>query len=241
VTYTPIAKGTSDWDVPVNAAFTDQDGRITTNSTSIDTINGTLTTHSGQISTAQTDIDNLQALTDTLDWQPVDHSLKGWTQDPAGCGSTGTQNTSGTIYLQKIILRQPATVSVIYMTVTTAGSGLTASQNLAGIYSSTGTKLVETVDQTTAFASIGTKGMNLTAPTALAAGSYFVALMSNGTTPPFFMRGNGASASALNINQLPSNSLGRFLDFGVGQTSLPSSITLTSAATNGSARWAALQ
>ena len=29
--YTPIAHGSADWDVPVNAAFTSQDGRITVN------------------------------------------------------------------------------------------------------------------------------------------------------------------------------------------------------------------
>jgi hypothetical protein len=248
VTYTPIARGTSEWDVPVNDAFTAQDVRITSNETAVANLNGTTSTHTSQIATNTTDIATntsnitaLQTLTNTLDWQAADHSLKAWTQDPATCGSTGTQNTSGTIYLQKIILRQAATISTIHMTVTTAGVTLTAGQNLAALYTSSGTKLVETTDQAAAFVTAGTKAMSLTTPTALAAGIYFVALMTNGTTPPFFMRGGGASGSAININQLPSNGLGRFLDFGTGLTAMPASIAITSAATNGSARWAAIQ
>ena len=41
MTYTTIPAGTPDWDVPVNAAFTDQDGRITTNAAAIVTVQGT--------------------------------------------------------------------------------------------------------------------------------------------------------------------------------------------------------
>jgi hypothetical protein len=37
VTYTPIPAGTQDWDVPLNAALTDQDARITANASDIDT------------------------------------------------------------------------------------------------------------------------------------------------------------------------------------------------------------
>ena len=37
MTYTPIARGTTSWDVPVNAAFADQDTRITNNATAITT------------------------------------------------------------------------------------------------------------------------------------------------------------------------------------------------------------
>ncbi len=51
MTYTPIPAGTQNWDVPVNAAFVDQDARITTNASDIaakvsksgDTMTGTLT------------------------------------------------------------------------------------------------------------------------------------------------------------------------------------------------------
>lgn len=41
MTYTPIVRDSLDWDVPVNAAFTDQDGRITTNTTNIASVTTT--------------------------------------------------------------------------------------------------------------------------------------------------------------------------------------------------------
>lgn len=244
MTYTPIAKGTSDWDVPVNDAFAAQDVRITSNETAVANLNGTTSTHTSQIAANTTNIATntsnitaLQTLTNTLDFQPSDHAIKAWSQDPAGCGSTGSINTSGVIYLSKVILRAAATVSNLYVTVTAAGSGLTAGQNLVGLYTSTGTKLVEGADQTTPFASAGTKTVAIT-PQNLAAGSYYIAIMSNGTTPATFMRGNGASGSALNIGL--ANSVGRFLDFGAGQTSLPSSITMASTSQNSAARWVAM-
>ena len=237
MTFTPIPQGTSNWDVPVNAALVDQDGRIDTNAAAIAVTNNSLTTTNGNVASNTSNISALQALTNTLDWQPVDHGIKAWTQDPAGCGSTGSINTSGVIYLSKVILRAPASISNLYVTVTAGGSTLTAGQNLVGLYNSSGTKLVEGADQTTPFATAGTKTIAITTQN-LAAGSYYIAIMSNGTTPATFMRGNGASGSAINIGL--ANSVGRFLDFGAGQTSLPSSITLSSASQNASARWAAM-
>lgn len=237
MTYTPITKGTSDWDVPVNTAFSDQDSRISQNAANISQNTTDISTHTSQIGTANTNISNLQTATATLDWQPQDHALKAWTQDPAGCGSVGSASTAGVIYLSKVLLRNAGTVSNLYYTVTNAGSGLTAGQNLVGLYDSTGTKLVEAADQTTPMSSTGTKTAAIT-PQALAAGSYYIALLTNGTTPPQFMRGGGASGSALNVGLTVAT--GRFLDFGTGQTTLPASITLSSAAFNAAARWGAM-
>lgn len=42
MTYTPIERGSENWDVPVNAAFTDQDNRITTNANSISALTTSL-------------------------------------------------------------------------------------------------------------------------------------------------------------------------------------------------------
>jgi len=52
--YTPIPKGTSDWDVPVNAAFVDQDDRIS----AADVVNGQ---QWFEITTNRDDITALQA------------------------------------------------------------------------------------------------------------------------------------------------------------------------------------
>jgi hypothetical protein len=237
VTYTPIERGSSDWDVPLNAALVDQDGRITSNAGSIGT-QGTQITNLESLTTTQgSNITALQTATATLDWQPQDMNMKAWTQDPAGCGSTGSASTSGVMYLSRVILRSAATISNLYYTVATAGVTLTAGQNWCGLYNSTGTKLAEGPDQTTPMTSLGTKTVAIT-PQNLAAGSYYIALLTNGTTPPQFMRGNGASGSALNVGLTVST--GRFLDYGTGQTTLPATATLSSAAFNAAARWGAM-
>lgn len=54
MSFTPIPAGTQNWDVPVNAAFTDQDTRITTNGSAI-------TTNTNNISTLQSQVSSLQA------------------------------------------------------------------------------------------------------------------------------------------------------------------------------------
>lgn len=237
MTYTPIERGSSDWDVPLNAALVDQDGRISTNATNIENNTATISSHSTAISANSTSINNINSSIATLDWQPQDHGLKAWTQDPAGCGSTGSILTAGTVYLCKVILRNAATISNLYIGITTAGSTLTAGQNAVGLYDTSGNKLVEGADQTTAFGTSGLKTIAVT-PTALAAGAYYVAILSNGTTPPALMRGNGASASTLNVGFAAS--AGRFLDYSTGLTALPATITMASATTNASARWAAV-
>ena len=237
MTYTPITRGSSDWDVPLNAALTDQDTRITNNTTSLGTQGTQITNLDTLTTTHEGEINALQSATSTLDWQPQDMNMKAWTQDPAGCGSVGSASTSGVMYLSRVLLRNAGTVSNLYYTVATAGSGLTAGQNWCGLYDSTGTKLAEGPDQSTVMTSLGTKTVAIT-PQALAAGSYYIALLTNGTTPPQFMRGNGASGSALNVGLTAAT--GRFLDFGTGQTTLPASVTLSSAAFNAAARWGAM-
>jgi hypothetical protein len=342
MTYTPIAKGTSDWDVPVNAAFSDHEARITQNTTDIatnssaisskvsksgDTMTGLLIVNnpssisliaqangtsnlaefknsSGTVRTAINPTGNLQTSstafittgmqvgstnTDfgngtggiigvddatavpnanptggviiyseggflkirmadgkvvnlanlaTVDFQAQDHGLIGWTQDPAGLNADGAISTSGVVYLSKILVRQATTISNLVVTVQTAGATLTAGQNWIGLYGPTGTKLQE-VNMDSDFTSIGTKTKAIT-PTAVSAGHVYLAILTNGTTPPRFLYGNGTSASALNINLLPSGGAPRFVDSGAGQTTLPASITLSSAATNASARWGAI-
>ncbi|MGQ5602944.1 glycosyl hydrolase family 28-related protein [Streptomyces sp. EKS3.2] len=173
----------------------------------------------------------------TLSWQAHEHNLKAWTQDPATCGSTGSANTSGVLYLSKVILRFPTTINSVYVTVTSAGTGLTTGQNLVGLYDANGVKVSESADQSAVFNSVGTKNVSI-ASKSLAAGTYYVAVLTNGSTPPSLMRGGGASGSALNVG-LPGNA-GRFLDYSTGLTSLPANVNLSAAAQNASARWAAI-
>lgn len=56
MTYTPIPAGTPDWDVPVNAAFVDQDTRITQNTADIDNNASNILTLQGNVTTLQSDV-----------------------------------------------------------------------------------------------------------------------------------------------------------------------------------------
>lgn len=216
---------------------------ISANGSSISTLQGQMSTANGNISALQssdstqsTNITALQGLTDTIDWKPSDHGLLGWTQDPAGCSTVATLS-AGTIYLSKVVLRKAATVSSIWIALTSAGSGLTAGQNLAGLYDSSGNRLAVSADQSSSWTTASSKQISI-APQSLAAGSYYVAVLANGTTVPQTMRGGSASGTGLNVAL--ALTAARFLDFGTGQTSLPSTITLSSASLNSSARWAAI-
>lgn len=227
MTYTPISRGTQDWDTPVNAAFTDQDTRITTNATNIATNTTNITSLTSRVTTIE---DNL----DTLDWQARDHGLKGWSQDPA-TATSGQASVSGTIYFIKIPVREATTITNVIVTITTVGATLTAGQNLVGLYNASGTKLAESADQSTSWTSggIGAKVIPLLTPQSVAAGFYYAAIMSNGTTPAQFMRGNSQSSSVVNLG-----STFRYVNT-TGNTSLPASFTPSSANTDNNARWAA--
>lgn len=63
MTYTPIPAGTDNWDVPLNAALTDQDGRITTNANDIAVTNADVGNLEGQVTTANSNITALQTRT----------------------------------------------------------------------------------------------------------------------------------------------------------------------------------
>lgn len=233
MTYTPIERGSSDWDVPLNAALVDQDGRITNNTTSLGT-QGTQITNLESLTTTQgSNITALQGATDALDWQADDQGLVGWTFDPVI--TTGTAaSTSETIYFVKIPVRKAATITNILVVVGILGSGLTAGQNLVGLYNSSGTKLSESADQAASWAAgTGTKTIPLLTPQSVSAGFYYAAIMSNGTTPAGFLRGTSQSSSANNLG-------GTFRNVNTtANTSLPASFTPGSANTDNNARWAA--
>lgn len=137
---------------------------------------------------------------------------------------------SGTLYLAKVVIRRPTTVTNIVAMVTGAGATLTSGQNLAGIYSSTGTLLKATADQSTAWTTTGLKTMALTATITLQPGVYYIGLLSVGTTPPTVVRsalaGGGATGAAALFNLGATASTPRSSTL-TGQTSLPT-VTLSS-------------
>ena len=160
-------------------------------------------------------------------WTPSDHGLTAWSFDPACCSTTGTTLSAGFIYLLEVVLRKAATISKVNAVIGAAGSGLTSGQCLAGLYDSSGNRVAITADMSTTWASTGSKAMPLTSSYSAAAGRYYVALLFNGTTSPTF-----ACGSTLGANFTPGNAnLGagsyRFCRSASGQTSLPTSVTLS--------------
>jgi len=159
--------------------------------------------------------------------------------DPALAGASATL-TSGTVFMQRIDLTAAATISTIHQAVVTAGSGLTAAQNFVGLYNAAGTRLAVTADQSVAWTTTGEKNMALVAPVAVPAGTYYTAYLSNGTTPPMFIR-TGVSVVAVDlVNHGLTTSTARWTTGPTVQTTLPVSITMASRVVTGTTYIAAV-
>ena len=176
--------------------------------------------------------------TNDATFTPADHGLVTWTHDPATLRSASNATTSGTVYLCKVkVVERSAVVSNVIVGIEAAGATLTAGQSLVGLYNSSGTRLAQSADQSANWTSTGLKTIALTAAQTLAVGSYYVAILSVGTTPPQFAMGAGGSTS---VNAGLTTATARFLTGPTAQTSLPASITLGSQTPTSGARWAAL-
>lgn len=184
----------------------------------------------------------LQDLQDQIEsyglFRPADHNLLAWTMDPA-LPAGATILAGGVLHMARIKLPEDSTVTNVIACVTTGGSSLTAGQNFGALYTSTGTRVAITADQSASWTGAGAKTMALAGgPYALTAGTYYAALLANGTTPPQFLRGHGVSTSTLNIGL--TSTAGRSLTSGTGQTTPPVSVTLGSAGLDFKAWWLAL-
>lgn len=174
------------------------------------------------------------------EWAPADHGFTAWAFDPAAASTTGTTLTSGYIYMLGIVLRQAVTVTNLHALLGSAGSGLTSGQCLAALYDSAGTRRGITADQSTAWTSAGSKTMALTSTYAAAAGRYYVALLFVGTTSPTFACGSTLGASFTPGNAGLTAGSYRFCRSASGQTSLPTTVTLSGYTPDANNVWAAL-
>lgn len=166
---------------------------------------------------------------------PLDHEMIAWNVPPGALAGT-TVPTSGTVLMQKIFLRQPTVITNVCYGVGVQGAALTAGQNFAGLYDSSGNRLGVTADQSVSWITAGFKQTALTAPTGtLAAGAYYVALLSNGGTPPAWARGGITTASIANPNLTAAN--GAYTTGPAAQTSLPVSITMASRTLSANPTW----
>lgn len=205
MTFTPIPAGTTQWDVPVNAAFTDLDDRLTA----------------------------------TAYLQPSDASILAWNFDHRFANGQSTA-TAGTLFMARLEVPSAITATNLLLAIQTAGSTLTASQNLAGLYNSAGTRLGQTADQSGTWTSTDIKEMALTSPVALTAGTYYIGILANGTTPPQFVRTIGSSGLTAFANRGTTAATARWSTAGTGLTALPASVTMASRTLNAQCYWAGI-
>ncbi len=158
---------------------------------------------------------------------PALHNYVEWNFDPVAINSSSTVTVAGTIYMLKISTQTGGTINNVILYQGSNASGITT--GLVGIYNSSGTRLGVSADQSSTWVS-GTpvvRSVGLTGPVTLIAGQYYyVAVLSaGGTTQPGFARAN-TTTGPLNAGQ--SNATQRFATNSTGQTTLPSSLTLSS-------------
>jgi hypothetical protein len=165
---------------------------------------------------------------------PADHELIAW-NFAVGIVVGSTAPTSGTVIMQKVWLRQAATITNVCMGIGSAGVALTAGQNFAGLYDGAGNRLGVTADQSAVWNSAGFKQMPLVAPVAVAAGAYYVAVLSNAGTPPTLARGGIITSSFPNANLTATNAA--YAIGPAGQTTLPLSITMASRTLTANSTW----
>lgn len=157
-----------------------------------------------------------------------------WNYDSESAVSSNSL-TAGVIFMHKIWL--PATtITNIGLTVTNTPSGLTTNQNFAGIYNTSGTRLAVTNDQTTNWAGAGFKTCALSSPLVVAtAGYHYIAFVCNASTT--VAAGASSNGTQTTFNANTSTSTLRHATTLTGQTSLPSSITMSGLASTGASHW----
>jgi len=215
VTYTPITPGTINWDVPVNAAFTSQDSRITSNE---GRLNG---------------LESKQVI------GPSDAGWIAWNYDPATAQGSTTL-TTGQMFMSRLDIRSSATaVNAIYA-LNAVGVTLTSGQNLVGLYDSSGNLLATSADQSANWLSTGLKVTAFTSSVSIAAGTYHLGFLSNGATPMSLLRSMATSAQNATVNLGFSASAARWATTGAGLTALPTPVTMSGRAASFGSAWAAL-
>jgi hypothetical protein len=148
-----------------------------------------------------------------------------WNYDPVYC-SNASNLTTQTVAVARIVLPTAITVTNIAIYAVNAGATLTSGQSFIGLYDATGTRQAVSADQSAAWVSSGLKTVAMTTPYSAAAGTYFVALLCNGTTPMGPARTNSSGAIIANAGLTAATF--RFGIAASGQTALPASFTPSS-------------
>lgn len=123
-----------------------------------------------------------------VNFAPSDHGMVAWTFDPIFCDSAaGVQPSSdGHLYWFALKHNKARTVTGVVLTVTTAGVTLTSNRSFVGLYDSSDTLVAVSADQSASWNSTGNKTIPFSASQSLAAGTYYVGIITAGTTRPTF-------------------------------------------------------
>lgn len=175
---------------------------------------------------------DLEALRPDL---PSDQNLLAWTYDPNMAGHVTAQSNAGVagrVTLVRIIIRKQITWSNIWIGLAGVDTGATLSNCYLGVYDSSGNRVGVTADISTSLMSGATaKALPLTASFTAAPGTYFIAMLLNGTwtTNSLTFKSSGAGIS-VNAGLTAPNL--RYSNLLTGQTSLPSALSLASQSTS---------
>jgi hypothetical protein len=154
--------------------------------------------------------------------------------------TSGTVLTSGTPIHIRIDIPFSTTFTNMTIPVFTAGATLTAAQNLFGLYDSLGNRVAISADQSASWVTAGDKTAAFTVPYAAAAGTYYMSILSNGTTPIAVARSVNTGAVQGVINHNLTAATARWSNGPAGQTTLPTTITMASRVLINAAYWSGL-
>lgn len=131
----------------------------------------------------------------------LDSSLLAWSYDANLVDGTLTTPTAGTVYVARIDVPRPISVTNLWFYVGTAGTGVTALAScFLGLYSASNVLLGQTATQATAWATVGEKSAAIVGGPITVSGPWVYAALLVGvqaTTPLQHPRGNSRSDPTL--------------------------------------------
>lgn len=164
-------------------------------------------------------------------WVPGDNNLLSATYDPAHAGTVTSQanaSVAGKITLTKVVLRQTITWSNVWFGLSGVDGAAVLSNCYIGVYDAAGNLKAVTADLSSVLTvNPVAKAVSFTTPFTAAPGTYFIALLLNGTwaTNSFTFKSSGAGVS-VNAGLTAPNL--RYSNLLTGQTSLPATLSLAS-------------
>lgn len=158
---------------------------------------------------------------------PAVYGVKLLTTQPETALTAGTTLASQSLYLMRVEVLQPTTVSTGYVYVSQAAVTPAANYNGIALYSESGNTLTlvgSTPDDTTLFTTTGWRSKNFSTPIVLTPGMYWVAVMNRATTAMQVRSSQSISSSNI-LSGLPAGSTTVSI---ATQTSFPSSLDKSS-------------